>query len=109
MYRNWPSITSSATDMEADTNTESDIPCPIHFTDADLALHARDSEGWNDNADFWSSLEGLVDRDGFTTNEKYDQAVEYFRQLRERGLGMENLSAKERAELDRQTRFVLQD
>ena len=107
MCRNWPSIISSATDWEADTDTQPDIPCPIHFTDADLNLHARDSEGWNDNAEFWSSLEGFIERDGFTTHEKYEEARNFFRNLREHGLKMEDLSARERAELDNQTKFVL--
>ncbi|RMZ82324.1 hypothetical protein DV738_g1742, partial [Chaetothyriales sp. CBS 135597] len=52
------------------------IPCPISFTDEELETHYRDGEGWNEQAEFWDSLEGLVHRDGWTSNETYNQALQ---------------------------------
>jgi hypothetical protein len=46
-YRHWKEI-------------EADMPCPIMFTDEEYQEHYRNGEGWDDIADFWDSLEGLV-------------------------------------------------
>lgn len=81
-----------------------DTPCPIHFTEEELQVHYRDGEGWNEQADFWDSLTGLVSRDGWTSNEKYDQALEMFTELREEGL--KNLTGKERVDFDAQTKWA---
>lgn len=80
------------------------IPCPIHLTDAQLEAHAREAEEWNETADFWDSLEGLVHRDGWTSNENYEQVFELFAQLREQGLA--NLSGEERIAFEKQTRWA---
>ncbi|TVY26231.1 Altered inheritance of mitochondria protein, mitochondrial [Lachnellula hyalina] len=81
-----------------------DTPCPIHFTEEELQAHYRDGEGWNERADFWDSLAGLVGRDGWTSNETYDQALEMFAELREEGL--KNLTGKERVDFEAQTRWA---
>ncbi|KAL4935124.1 hypothetical protein BDV06DRAFT_217657 [Aspergillus oleicola] len=61
------------------------IPCPIHFTDEDLRLHDKEGEGWNDVQDFWKSIEFIVMKDGWTSNESYDDACKLFGELRETG------------------------
>ncbi|KAH7381813.1 kinase-like domain-containing protein [Cadophora sp. MPI-SDFR-AT-0126] len=81
-----------------------DDPCPIHFTEEELQSHYRDGEGWNERADFWDSLAGLVNRDGWTSNATYDQALEMFAELREEGL--KNLTGKERVDFEAQTRWA---
>ncbi|TVY47711.1 Altered inheritance of mitochondria protein, mitochondrial [Lachnellula occidentalis] len=81
-----------------------DTPCPIHFTEEELQVLYRDSEGWNERADFWDSLAGFVSRDGWTSNETYDQALEMFAELREEGL--KNLSGRERVDFEAQTRWA---
>ncbi|KAH8719343.1 kinase-like domain-containing protein [Phaeosphaeriaceae sp. PMI808] len=84
-------------------NTE--IPCPIEFTDEDIKAHLLDGEGWNENADFWDSLQGFVHRDGWTSNENYGQALEVFAQLREQGL--QSLSGEERSAFEESTRWAV--
>ena len=79
-------------------------PCPEHFTEEELQAHYRDGEGWNERADFWGSLAGLVSRDGWTSNETYVQAREMFAELREEGL--KNLSGEERMDFEAQTRWA---
>ncbi len=78
-------------------------PCPIHFTEEELKAHYRDGKGWNKRADFWDSLAGLVSRDGWTSNKTFDQALEMFAELREEGL--KNLTRKEPADFEAQTRW----
>ena len=84
-------------------NTE--IPCPIEFTDEERKAHLLDGEGWNENAEFWDSLQGFVHRDGWTSNENYEQALEMFAQLREQGL--QSLSGDERSALEESTRWAV--
>jgi hypothetical protein len=92
-YRHWKEI-------------EADIPCPIKFTDEEIQEHYRDGGRWNDIADFWDSLEGLVNRDGWTSNETYEEAREIFAQLREQGLL--SLGGEERDEFEKSTRWAEQ-
>ena len=79
-----------------------DTPCPIHFMEENLQAHYRDGEGWNDRADFWDSVAGLVSRDGWTSKETYDQVLELFAELRQEGL--KNLTGQERVTFEAQTR-----
>ncbi|CZS93857.1 probable FMP29 Found in Mitochondrial Proteome [Rhynchosporium graminicola] len=81
-----------------------DNPCPIRFTEEELQAHYRDGEGWNERADFWDSIAGFVSRDGWTSNETYDQALEMFAQLREEGL--KTLTGEERVKFEAQTRWA---
>jgi hypothetical protein len=79
-------------------------PCPIHFTEEELQDHYKDGEGWNETADFWDSIAGLSTRDGWTSNETYDQAREMFAELREAGL--KHLSGKQLESFEAQTRWA---
>lgn len=79
-------------------------PCPIHFTKEELQDHDRDGDGWNERADFWDSIAGFVSRDGWISNETYDQALEMFAELREEGLT--NLTGKERVDFEAQTKWA---
>lgn len=55
--------------------------------------------------DFWDALEGIVSRDGWTTNEGYENAVSLFVELRESGL--KNVVGKEREEFKRQKDWMV--
>ncbi|KAI1427543.1 kinase-like domain-containing protein [Xylaria sp. FL1777] len=79
-------------------------PCPIEFTKAEIETHFRETDGWNENADFWASISSFVQRDGWTSRETYDDAVELFAQLREEGL--RQLEGEERAKFERETRWA---
>ncbi|KAK5114552.1 hypothetical protein LTR62_002487 [Meristemomyces frigidus] len=59
------------------------IPCPISFTSKEIEAHDRVSVDWNSKADFWSSLEGFVSRDGYTSIEHYEDARKMFAELKE--------------------------
>lgn len=71
-----------------------DTPCPFHFTKEELQSHAKDGEGWNEVQDFWDSVAGLVNRDGWTANSIYAEASKYFSELRQNALG--DMTDKER-------------
>jgi hypothetical protein len=78
--------------------------CPYHFTQDDLLGHSTDAENWNAVQDFFDSIEDLVKRDGWTSHELFDTAVEWFLELRNRGL--DQMKGKERVTFERQTRWV---
>ena len=81
-----------------------DVPCPIHFTEEDIQNHMRDGEGWNEEADFWDKLEGFVARDGWTSNESYEEALEMFASLRAEGL--KQMTGEEREDFERRTTWA---
>ena len=81
-----------------------DTPCPIHFTEEDIQNHMRDGEGWNDQADFWDGLEGYIARDGWTSNERYEEARKMFAEFRDEAL--EQVTGKERTDFERKTRWA---
>lgn len=62
------------------------MPCPFTFTQEELSKHAVESEGYDENAEFWSSISQLVTRSGFVLEEDYTEALELFASLREKGL-----------------------
>jgi len=70
-----------------------------------IKAHLVDGEGWNEAADFWDSLQGFVHRDGWTSNENYEEALEMFAQFREQGL--QCLSGKKQAEFEQATRWAV--
>ncbi|GFF87560.1 conserved hypothetical protein [Aspergillus lentulus] len=78
------------------------VACPINVTDEELKTHDREGEGWNEQADFWDALRGFAERDGWTSNENYERALETFAELRE--LGLRDLTGDERAHFQKQTR-----
>ncbi|RYP57608.1 hypothetical protein DL769_009386 [Monosporascus sp. CRB-8-3] len=81
-----------------------DQPCPITFGEAEIEAHVREAEGWNENADFWASVAPLVQRDGWTSHQNYEDAVALFARLREEGL--QRLDGEERARFERETRWA---
>ena len=56
------------------------------------------------NVDFWTSMEGFVNPDGFVRHERYDEALETFRKLRDDGLKI--LQGPERERFEEQTRWT---
>lgn len=81
-----------------------DIPCPIHFCEEDIQNNMRDGEGWNEQADFWDGLEGFVARDGWTSNETYEEALKMFSGLREEGL--KQMAGEERSDFEKRTKWA---
>src|SRR6266487_5381964 len=81
-----------------------DIPCPFHFTEEELRSHVKDGEGWNDVQDFWDSVAGIVSRDGWTPNDAYAKAFEFFSELRKNAL--DNMTGKEKESFEAQTRWA---
>lgn len=45
----------------------------------------EDTRGCNEFEDFWDSVAHIVDRDGWTQNENYDQAVAFFEEIKKEG------------------------
>jgi hypothetical protein len=78
--------------------------CPYHFTQAELSNYSVDADGWNEVQEFFDSIEGLVQRDGWTSHESFDAAFGFFSELRKRGLG--HLKGEERDIFERQTRWA---
>ncbi|KAL5330751.1 hypothetical protein ACEPPN_000272 [Leptodophora sp. 'Broadleaf-Isolate-01'] len=66
--------------------------------------HMRDGEGFNEQADFWDRLEGFIARDGWTSNERYEEALEMFASIREEGL--KQLTGEERLDFEKQSRWA---
>ncbi|PLN86156.1 kinase-like domain-containing protein [Aspergillus taichungensis] len=81
-----------------------DFPCPIHFTEDELRVHAEEGEGWNDVQDFWDSVAFIISRDGWTPHHLYDDAVALFTELRETSL--KSMKGKEREDFYRQTQWI---
>ncbi|CZT48640.1 related to FMP29 Found in Mitochondrial Proteome [Rhynchosporium secalis] len=81
-----------------------DAACPIHFTEEDLQNHMRDAEGFNEQADFWDRMEGLIARDGWISNERYEEALDLFANLREEQL--KQLTGEERSDFEKQSRWA---
>lgn len=78
--------------------------CPIHFTEEELKNHLKDGEGWNEVQDFFNHIDGVVKRDGWTSNETYTDALECFSNLRKAGI--QNMAGKEREEFEKETRWA---
>lgn len=79
--------------------------CPYHFSSDELTQHREEAEAFNNAQDFWEMLKDKVNADGWTANDDFDAAVEYFSQLREAGLA--SLEGDERDEFEMQTKWVL--
>lgn len=78
--------------------------CPYNFTDDELKSHSVDAEGWNEVQDFFDGIEDLVKRDGWTHPETFDAALEFFSDLRRRGL--KRMKGEERDHFEKQTRWA---
>ncbi|CZT06814.1 related to FMP29 Found in Mitochondrial Proteome [Rhynchosporium graminicola] len=81
-----------------------DAACPIHFTEEDLQNHMRDAEGFNEQADFWDRMEGFIARDGWVSNERYEEALDLFANLQEEHL--KQLTGEERSDFEKQSRWA---
>lgn len=64
----------------------------------------QDAEGWNEAQDFFDHIEWLVKKDGWTCNETYDAAVQFFSDLRK--VGLQNMKGKEREDFEKETRWA---
>jgi len=80
------------------------IECPIQFSASEVMTHDEEAKKWNENADFWSSLEGFVSRDGWTSLENYHDALRFFEELRENGL--EQLSGADLVDFELRSRWA---
>ncbi|KAJ0417136.1 hypothetical protein BJY00DRAFT_303689 [Aspergillus carlsbadensis] len=78
--------------------------CPYHFTEEELKNHLADADGWNEVQDFFDSIEDLVQRDGWTHHETFEQARKFFEELRE--VGLKRMKCKEREIFDKQTTWA---
>lgn len=56
-------------------------PCPIHFTSDELRVHEREGQGWNEVQDFWDAVDLMLE--GWTTPDRYEEAVALLTMLRE--------------------------
>lgn len=81
-----------------------DFPCPIHFTEDELRIHAEEGEGWNEVQDFWESVSGIVSRDGWTPHDLYDDALALFSELRE--MLLQSMVGKDKEDFERQTQWT---
>ncbi|RAL14787.1 aminoglycoside phosphotransferase family protein [Aspergillus homomorphus CBS 101889] len=78
------------------------FPCPIHFTEEERRTHLEAADGWNNVQDFWDAISPVLDRDGWTHADTYDEAVELFKLMR--NWGLENLEGKMREMFEKATR-----
>ncbi|EME87090.1 uncharacterized protein MYCFIDRAFT_152052 [Pseudocercospora fijiensis CIRAD86] len=85
-------------------NLQPGLPCPITFTPEEISAHTRISAKWNDDVDFWSPLKGFVSRDGYVSNENYDDARKFFAELRDAGL--EQFRGKELRDFEEGSRWA---
>lgn len=80
------------------------LECPIQFSPGELRNHEEDAKSWNENADFWSSLDGSVSRDGWTSFENYQDALLFWQELIDQGL--RRLSGADLDEFELQSRWA---
>jgi hypothetical protein len=64
----------------------------------------QDAQGWNEAQDFFDSIKGLVERDGWTNNDTYGDALTFFSDLRK--LGLKDMKGKEMERFERETRWA---
>ncbi|XMA20109.1 hypothetical protein WAI453_012900 [Rhynchosporium graminicola] len=64
----------------------------------------RDAEGFNEQADFWDRMEGFIARDGWVSNERYEEALDLFANLQEEHL--KQLTGEERSDFEKQSRWA---
>ncbi|OAL66433.1 hypothetical protein A7C99_1819 [Trichophyton rubrum] len=79
--------------------------CLYHFSPEERSEHSEESKGYSAAQAFWEMLQSRVQSDGWTTVEDFDDAVEYFSQLREAGLA--SLEGEERDEFEASTRELV--
>jgi hypothetical protein len=86
---------------------ETGLECPIQFSPSEMRSHDEDAKAWNENANFWSSLDGFVSRDGWTSLENYQDAFRFLQELRDQGLSQ--LSGSDLVDFEQQSRWVTKD
>ncbi|KAE8151645.1 kinase-like domain-containing protein [Aspergillus avenaceus] len=62
------------------------LPCPVHFTEAELDGFAEQEQTWfdlNKVVNHWRDQVGGVNEDGWVSNEKYAEAVQNVAELKE--------------------------
>jgi hypothetical protein len=80
--------------------------CPYNFTQDELLAHSTDAEDWNRAQNFLDSIDGFVQRDGWTSPETYDDALQMFLELRHQVLDDEQMQGEERTSFEQQTRWA---
>lgn len=78
--------------------------CLISFTPEELRAHYQGADAWNSRAEIWTSMQDISQKDGWTSDETYDQALGMFVQLRK--TGMEGLSGEARDQFEKAARWV---
>ncbi|KAG4433485.1 hypothetical protein IFR05_011023 [Cadophora sp. M221] len=78
--------------------------CPYILPKNERMDHMRDAEGFNEQADFWDRLDGFIARGGWTSNERYEEALEMFASIREEGL--KQLTGEEKSDFEKQSRWA---
>lgn len=99
-----PGIEALLTTCRRWDGLETGLECPIQFSPSELRDHDEDAKSWNENADFWSSLDGSVSQDGLTSLENYQDALRVFQELRDQGLNQ--LSGSDLVDFEQQSRWV---
>ncbi len=79
-------------------------PCPIHFTLEEIKSHLQDAESWNEVQDFFDSIQNIVQRDGWTHHETFDEALAFFADLR--SIGLKDMKGREREWFEERTRWA---
>lgn len=68
-----------------------DVSLPYKFTQEELDAQAKCAVEFNEMQDFWDMAAWAMDRDGWTSNETYPQAVRILGEMGEELLQAENL------------------
>lgn len=77
---------------------DADVPLPYKFSQQELDAQARGAVEFNSVQDFWDMIAWAVDRDGWTSNETYPQAVSILGEIGKELLQAEDMDEKTRAE-----------
>ena len=76
-----------------------DAPLPYEFSQQELDTQAKGAVEFNNMQDFWDLIAWAVDRDGWTNNETYPQAVSILGEIGKELLQAEDMDEKTRAEV----------
>jgi len=78
--------------------------CPFELTRGELQNEQQDADAFNKMRKFWASVFGWIFKDGWTSNERYAEALELFADLRRTTL--DHLNGSERAAFLRDTQWI---
>lgn len=79
-------------------------PCPYHFSPEQIRQHGEEAEVFNKSQELWSSLQGVLTDEGYTSLETFPKAVEVLKDLR--AAGLRGLKGEKRRDFDVETRWV---